>query len=54
MKKGDVFGKWTVVSEPYVNAIEELGLNGNTVRGRLRRGWSVERAFSKKEATDAK
>lgn len=54
VKKGDVFGKWTVVSEPYVNAIEELGLNGNTVRGRLRRGWSVERAFSKKEATDAK
>ena len=49
VKKGDVFGKWTVVSEPYVNAED-----GNTVRGRLRRGWSVERAFSKKEAVDAK
>lgn len=34
-------------TKPLVCFIEELGLNKNTVRGRLRRGFSLEMAFSK-------
>jgi hypothetical protein len=39
---GERFGKLTVIGD----WIHELGLNRNTVYGRLRRGWEVEAALS--------